>query len=98
MRLRLLPHAGEEVLQATAYYRDQSNLVAEGFLEDLAKATVLLQQFPRTGAPIEGDVRRLVLSTYPYQLVYRVEGDEIRAYAVAHLKRRPGYWRQRLWE
>ncbi len=96
MRVRFLPLAGAEVLEATAYYRDQSSQVAERFLDDVARAIELLEQFPRIGAPMGDNARRLILKTYPYQFIYRVEGDEIRVYAVAHLKRRPGYWRQRL--
>jgi plasmid stabilization system protein ParE len=98
MRVRFLPLAGEEALQATAYYRNRSNEAAERFLDDIAKAVELLQQFPRIGAPIADDARRLILKRYPYQFIYRVEGDEIRVYAVAHLKRKPGYWHDRLWE
>ena len=37
-----------------------------------------------------------MLRTFPYQLIDRVEGDLIRIYAVAYLKRRSGYWRKRL--
>jgi plasmid stabilization system protein ParE len=96
MRVRFLPLAEEEARQATTYYREQSRQVADRFLEDVTKAIGLLQQFPRLGAPIGNNARRLMLKTFPYQLIYRVEGGEIRVYAVAHLKRRPGYWHQRL--
>ena len=41
-------------------------------------------------------MRRLLVKRFPYQLIYRVEGDEIVIYAVAHQKRRPGYWRKRI--
>lgn len=96
MRVRFLPLAEQEAQEATAYYRDQSSQVAERFLNDVAKAMLLQQRFPRIGAPIGKRARRWVLKNFPYQFIYRVEGDEIRVYAVAHLKRRPGYWRQRL--
>jgi mRNA-degrading endonuclease RelE of RelBE toxin-antitoxin system len=36
------------------------------------------------------------LHTFSYNLVYVVESDEIVILAVAHHKRRPGYWRGRL--
>ena len=96
MRVRFVPQAREELMQATAHYQDQSNDLAERFLADVAGAIDLLQQFPGIGPPITGNVRRLLLRTFPYQLVYRLEGDDIRVFAVAHLKRRPGYWRKRL--
>jgi hypothetical protein len=48
------------------------------------------------GSPVEGGVRRVLLKIFPYQLIYRVDGDEIRVFAVAHVRRRPGHWRRRL--
>ncbi|PYQ28370.1 MAG: hypothetical protein DMF56_16300 [Acidobacteria bacterium] len=40
--------------------------------------------------------RRYVFPTYPYSLVYFLDDNVIRIVAVAHEKRRPGYWRKRL--
>jgi toxin ParE1/3/4 len=96
MRLELEPEASDELAEATAYISNQSPRAAESFLADMADAKALLLQFPRVGAPVRGNYRRLLLRTFPYQLVYRVEGDDLRIYAVAHLKRKPGYWRKRL--
>ena len=36
--------------------------------------------------------RRYVFRVYPYSLVYRLAGDEVTIVAVAHAKRKPGYW------
>ena len=78
------------------YLANDSVQVAESFMSEFTAAVQLLVQFPRVGAPLDGDVRRLLLRKFPYQLIYRVLGDEIRIYAVAHLKRRPNYWTGRL--
>jgi hypothetical protein len=32
---------------------------------------------------------------YPYQVVYRIEGDKIVVIATAHAKRKPRYWKDR---
>ena len=40
--------------------------------------------------------RRYVFPRYPFSLVYIVRGDVIEVVAVAHGRRRPGYWRSRL--
>jgi plasmid stabilization system protein ParE len=96
MRVRFISQAEDEVLLATAHYLGQSGSLADEFLASVSKATDLLLQFPGIGSPVEGAARRIILKTFPYQLVYRVEGDEIRIYAVAHLKRSPGYWTTRL--
>ena len=34
--------------------------------------------------------------TFPYAVLYLEEADHIAIYAIAHFKRRPGYWRERL--
>lgn len=83
-------------MEAVAYLADQSAAAAEAFLAEIDGAAELLLQFPRIGSIVEGDVRRVLLKTFPYQLIYRVLGSEIRIYAVAHLKRKPSYWTDRL--
>ncbi|MDQ2796402.1 MAG: type II toxin-antitoxin system RelE/ParE family toxin [Actinomycetota bacterium] len=41
-------------------------------------------------------VRSKGVSDFPYRVVYFVEGDLLTVVAVAHTKRRPGYWRDRV--
>ena len=41
------------------------------------------------------DVRRSLVGRFPYQVVYRLQPNEITIVAVAHMKRRPGYWTRR---
>jgi plasmid stabilization system protein ParE len=96
MELRFEPDAGEELEEATAYFARQSAGTGERFLSDMARTRELLLQFPGAGPPVRGNFRRILLRVFPYQLIYRVEGEVVRIYAVAHLKRRPGYWRKRL--
>jgi hypothetical protein len=35
---------------------------------------------------------RILLEPYPFSVVYVIRGDEVVIIAVAHHKRRPGYW------
>jgi hypothetical protein len=37
-----------------------------------------------------------VFPRYPFSLVYILRGDDVEIVAVAHGRRRPGYWRSRL--
>ena len=41
-------------------------------------------------------VRSKGVSGFPYRVVYFVQGDLLTIVAVAHAKRRPGYWRDRV--
>lgn len=96
MRVRLEPAAEAEVAEATIYLARQSELIADEFIDDLRKARQQIADFPKSGSPIGRGIRRIILKQFPYQLVYRVEAAEIVVYAVAHLKRRPRYWRKRM--
>jgi len=40
--------------------------------------------------------RRLVLQEFPFSIIYREKTDEVEIIAVAHAKRRPGYWKRRV--
>jgi plasmid stabilization system protein ParE len=52
-------------------------------------------EYPQSGAPLGGPNRRYLVQRFPYGLIYREEGDRIFILAVAHLRRRPEYWRGR---
>ena len=40
--------------------------------------------------------RRYLLCKLPYSIIHQASGNLVRIYAVAHVKRRPGYWKDRL--
>ena len=39
--------------------------------------------------------RRYLFHRFPFQLVYRVVNDSVQVVALAHGRRRPGYWKLR---
>jgi plasmid stabilization system protein ParE len=55
-----------------------------------------LLEYPELGFPIDATLRRLVLTRFPYFLIYSFTTDLLRVVAVAHARRRPGYWRSRM--
>jgi len=40
--------------------------------------------------------RRVNLKVFPFYIAYVIEGDLVSVLAVAHGKRKPGYWRKRM--
>lgn len=50
---------------------------------------------PELGAPWRGTNRRMPLRRFPYSIVYLLLPEEIRVIAIAHQRRKPGYWRGR---
>jgi hypothetical protein len=35
------------------------------------------------------------LKRFPFGIIYRIDGDTLRVLALAHRRRRPGFWRGR---
>lgn len=39
--------------------------------------------------------RRMLVRRFPLAIIYRVEAQRVLVVAIAHQRRRPGYWRRR---
>ena len=50
---------------------------------------------PYSYSTVFDEYRRYLMARFPYGVVYRIEGETVLVFAVAHLRRRPGYWRNR---
>lgn len=48
------------------------------------------------GFPIESRVRRVLLERFPYAVVFIETEDVVHVIAVAHFRREPSYWRDRV--
>jgi plasmid stabilization system protein ParE len=95
---RLHPDARAEVLDAAAYYRERGRALAERFLANLDRAMDRVLASPRSHRTHLFGTRRCLVARFPYLVVYRIREDEIHVIAIAHVSRKPGYWRTRLSE
>jgi plasmid stabilization system protein ParE len=96
-RYRFHPEARVEVQAAAAWYRERSREAARGFVDAVTDGTQSIRRHPEAWPTWRRvDVRRRVLRRYPYSIFYVIEGEVIVIVAVAHHKRRPGYWLPRL--
>jgi plasmid stabilization system protein ParE len=80
---------------AAAYYEAQEPGLGDAFLDDIEQALSSIQQFPQLWSVYNGEYRRYLLKRFPYGLVYRIDEARILIVAVAHLHRKPGYWKDR---
>lgn len=96
MNARLLVPAAEELDEAIAYYNTQVAGLGDAFLLEALRVFGLIRQYPRGWHPLDGEIRRCRLSRFPYGVVYMPEPDEILVIAIAHLHRRPAYWKGRV--
>jgi toxin ParE1/3/4 len=96
MHLAFFEDAAAEIEADRAWYRKRSESAEAGFLRELDHAIDQVSQSPTQWPEYLAGTRRYVFPTYPYSLVYFVDDDVLNVVAVAHEKRRPGYWRKRL--
>ncbi len=94
--VRIHPAALEEAEAATKWYRLRSMRAAEMFLDTLERAIERIGDHPRQFPEYAFGTRRMVLQRFPYLLVFRETAAGVEVIAVAHGRRRPGYWRERV--
>lgn len=88
--------AGAEIIEAATYYEARMPGLGVLFLGALEEAVQNVQAHPEACQLVGSEIRRSRIKRFPYSLLYVAESDRIRVLAVAHQKRRPGYWRNRL--
>lgn len=90
------PEAEAKADLAFEYYWARSEAAAVGFDAELKKAYAKLKESPLTCLPHLYGTRRVILDPYPYSVIFREHQRGLQIVAVAHAKRRPGYWSKRL--
>ena len=94
--LRIHPAALEEAEAAVDWYAQRSGRVAGMFLDELDRAIDRIGQNPEHYPPHDFGTRRIVLRRFPFVVVFRKAAIGVEIIAIAHGRRRPGYWRERL--
>jgi plasmid stabilization system protein ParE len=95
MKLHLVSAARDEAREAALHYLNESPRVAAAFVDEVAVALSRIQEDPAIWRPVDGEVRRYLLRRFPFGVYYTIERDGIVVWAIMHLRRRPGYWRER---
>jgi plasmid stabilization system protein ParE len=95
MRIDFHPAATAELEDSANWYAERSEDAARGFAMAVDAAIKKISDDPGRFAKIDRRHGACNLERYPFQIVFRDEGTRIRVVAVAHAKRRPGYWRNR---
>jgi toxin ParE1/3/4 len=93
--LEILPAAAAEALEAANWYRERSPKAALAFARELKQALTIIAESPATSPAYHHGTQRILLDRFPYEVVYRLFAERILVVAVAHYKRRPGYWQRR---
>lgn len=92
----LHPEAQEELSAAALYYEREESGLGDRFVDAIESGFRQIDRSPFTWRRIRGDIRRFLVKTFPYGIVYASIEGEIFVLAVMHLKREPDYWLGRL--
>ena len=96
MILRIAAAASAELTEAVEWYEAARAGLGSEFQDEFETGIRQIASFPRAWKPLGDRVRCFLLNRFPYGIIYQVETEEILILAVAHMHRRPGYWRDRL--
>ncbi|MCY2963660.1 MAG: type II toxin-antitoxin system RelE/ParE family toxin [Planctomycetota bacterium] len=95
MKVTLSRDAVREAREAREWYQNAAENLAMEFDARLAAAIDQIRSAPLRWPIFKDSVRFRLLQQFPYTVFYRVHDDEIFVVAIAHSKRRPGYWSRR---
>jgi toxin ParE1/3/4 len=96
VRLEFHPDAAEEFSAAAEYYETAISGLGFRFLGAVREVSERVLAHPEIGMGRGNDTRRVLVPGFPYDLVYRVTGELVQILALAHQRRRPGYWKDRI--
>jgi len=89
------PDARAEMRESVEFYEARLDGLGFRFLSALEQTTERISADPEAGAPLARGFRKRIVPGFPYNIIYQVWEDYIYLVAVAHHRRRPGYWRER---
>jgi toxin ParE1/3/4 len=95
-QVRLHPAAQQELEEVAAYYDLEGPGLGSAFLEDFERAGDQVRALPESSPIVRGPARQKLMAQFPYAVVYALIDDDVYVLAVAHSRRRPFYWQERL--
>nr|VFK24334.1 MAG: ParE toxin of type II toxin-antitoxin system, parDE [Candidatus Kentron sp. MB]VFK34298.1 MAG: ParE toxin of type II toxin-antitoxin system, parDE [Candidatus Kentron sp. MB]VFK76637.1 MAG: ParE toxin of type II toxin-antitoxin system, parDE [Candidatus Kentron sp. MB] len=94
----ILHEAKVELWEAVAYYEDRALGLGLDFETEIERSVRTIAEDPEHWPLRPDGTRRYLTHRFPYLVVYAYayENDCVWILAIAHCKRRPAYWRNRI--
>lgn len=93
---RFHPEAREEFRSAIRWYRARNRQASSEFRVAVSDTIRLIAKVPQRRMKYFHGTRRFVVQRFPFSVIYLDDPDVVIIIAVAHRKRKPGYWKGRL--
>ena len=91
----VLPDAEADLRDAFLWYFEKSPLAADAFGTEVDGAIDGLKETAGDWPKGDDEVRFYHLKHFPYTVRYEIAGSEVTVLAVAHQRRKPGFWKHR---
>jgi plasmid stabilization system protein ParE len=92
LAVEYLPDAHRDFDESFDWYAARSTQAALSFAEAVDAALSAVAADPERFLAVDDRHRECRLRRFPFRIVYRVVNDRVLVVAIAHAKRRPGYW------
>jgi toxin ParE1/3/4 len=97
---RFHKNAQAELRSAVAWYEERRKGLGRRFYErvEVVVTRAARGELPGLVVPVSAgkrDIRKVRVPRFPYLVYYERHADECVILAIAHMKRRPGYWLKR---
>jgi plasmid stabilization system protein ParE len=96
VKVVLHPQADAEFLPAQQRYTDTSPPLGRRFYDEITSVFRRIIEHPHRYKQFDPPARRLFANGFPYAVIYVARPDTLWIIAVMHVRREPGYWKERI--
>ncbi len=95
LRIVIAPLARSDITFAVDWYNQKSSPIAEDFKVNLDRTMYRISEHPERYRVVHRDMRRALLSKFPFGVFFRVLPEIIQVVGVLHTSQDPALWRRR---
>ena len=93
--IKFHPKAELEMIEAASFYEEKQRLLGKRFLQAVEQPLNKISLNPQIYKTIEKNTRWCRINTFPFSVIFREQAESIEIIAVMHIRKRPGYWKER---
>jgi toxin ParE1/3/4 len=83
---------------AARWYRHHNKRTAARFVDEVNQAIERIAAAPKRWLLGPRGTRKVKLPCFPFFIIYRESETVVQIFAIGHGRRRPNYWKTRLWD
>ncbi len=96
MRVKIIEPAEIELNDAFEYYENELDGLGYRFIDEFNDAVNRILKHPHAWSSVKNNVRKCILKKFPFKIIYAIHDKLIVILAIAHQRRHPDYWIDRL--